>query len=104
MRSEASGLKLEAIRIFEAECHVHCLEKICRYAVPKIGVASSSSAGSRLDSTYYFPPAADARLAFDQAIAQHSGKMLGEVAEIFIPTIFKREYADDPDHGVPYYY
>ena len=40
-----------------------------------------------------------ARRAFDKCEEQ---RRLGDVAEVFIPGIFKRRYAPDPAFGVPY--
>lgn len=102
LRSEASELKSKAIHLFYSTCDVPVLKDMSCYISPKVGVAKSSIVASRFDSTYYYPPAVDARISFDTSIAAHSGKLLGDVAEIFIPPIFKRGYADDPNHGVPY--
>ena len=65
----------------------------------------SSVASSRLqlrcDAYYYSIRCQAARRAFDAAtVPEH--RTLGEVAQVFIPGIFKRRYADDPAFGVPY--
>lgn len=56
---------------------------------------------SRCDAYYYSLKCEAARRAFDGAnVPEH--RRLGDVAEVFIPGIFKRRYADDPTFGVPY--
>jgi type I restriction enzyme, S subunit len=56
----------------------------------------------RMDSFYYAPVNLAARDIFDQAGNKHGSKSLGDVADIFIPEIFKRQYSDDPEYGYPY--
>jgi type I restriction enzyme S subunit len=69
------------------------------YSSPYIASASSSEFIRRGDGYYYAPLNTDARRAFDSAQATAT---LGDVAEVFIPGIFKRQYASDPAFGVPY--
>ena len=54
----------------------------------------------RFDAYYYSDECAAARRSFDEAASDH--RMLGDVADISIPGIFKRRYADDPEFGIPY--
>jgi len=62
---------------------------------------ASSRLQSRCDAYYYSIKCEAARRAFDGAtVPEH--RTLGEVAQVFIPGIFKRRYADDPAFGVPY--
>jgi type I restriction enzyme S subunit len=61
---------------------------------------SSSRLQSRLDAYYYSDDCATARRSFDEA--SRDRRKLGEVADISIPGIFKRRYADDSKFGVPY--
>jgi type I restriction enzyme S subunit len=73
-----------------------------KYSTPYLGSATSAQLWQRMDSTYYIAPCAEARAAFDIAGRRWQSKSLGAVAEVFIPTIFKRLYADDPAQGHPY--
>lgn len=80
------------------------LEKELNFCSPKdfhdIWTSQSSlSLGSRLDAFYFHNSNKYARSAFDRA-----GKLtcLHKVADVFIPNIFKRRYADDPSFGYPY--
>lgn len=61
---------------------------------------SSSRIQARFDAYYYSSECASARRSFDEASTDT--RKLGNVANIFIPGIFKRRYADDPRFGVPY--
>jgi len=64
-------------------------------------VVGSRRLQARLDAFYYSPISHKARRSFDTATnCQHCH--LSEVADIFIPGIFKRRYAGDPSYGVPY--
>ena len=56
---------------------------------------------SRLDAYYYSERCQNARYRFDTADCPALLE-LGDVAEVFIPGIFKRRYADDPSYGTPY--
>jgi type I restriction enzyme, S subunit len=55
----------------------------------------------RSDAFYFGAPNQDARVAFDSANVC-SSRELGAVADVFIPGIFKRRYAEDPRFGHPY--
>ncbi len=63
--------------------------------------ALSTQLQGRCDAYYFSDRCEGARLAFDTAEVKHHHR-LGDVAEVFIPGIFKRRYADDPQFGVPY--
>lgn len=69
------------------------------YGSPYIASAGSSQFLRRGDGYYYAPLNTDARNAFDST---RSTTPVGEVADVFIPGIFKRQYASDPAYGVPY--
>ena len=69
------------------------------YRSPYIASASFSQFQRRGDGYYYAPVNTDARHAFDSA---KNPITVGEVADVFIPGIFKRQYASDPAYGVPY--
>src|SRR5262249_24190706 len=61
----------------------------------------STSLQARCDAYYFSVRCQAARRAFDTALVdQH--QRLERAADVFIPGIFKRRYADDPAYGVPY--
>lgn len=70
-------------------------------ALPKPDVTSVSSDAfrDRGDAYYYSIRNSESRTAFDGVAVNRS---LREVAEVFIPGIFKRLYASDPQYGSPY--
>lgn len=102
LRTRAVELKRVAIEKFHEVCGVKQLPHLNEYRTPHFGVAKSVQASDRLDSTYYIKPCDDARKSFDAVEKTHGLTNLGDVAQVFVPTIFKREYADDPEFGVPY--
>lgn len=68
------------------------------------GLSTTAKSGwlaDRIDAYYYSARCVLARQAFDGA-ASCMPRRLQEVADVFIPGIFKRLYADDPRYGVPY--
>lgn len=99
LRSQASRLKKESISTFEKRCQIPHAKSLREYRSPLYGRATSGMLADRMDSTYFIPPCTEARGAFDQAAEQ---KRLGEVASVFIPGIFKREYSSDANFGYPY--
>lgn len=66
---------------------------------PDVTSVSSSTFQDRGDAYYYGARNAESRAAFDRLTVN---RQLGEVAEVFIPGIFKRLYASDPQYGSPY--
>jgi type I restriction enzyme S subunit len=70
---------------------------------PSLTILSSRQLLRRMDSFYYSNANLRARAAFDKAAAQHGSAFLGDVAEVWIPNIFKRLYIDDPKFGYPYF-
>jgi type I restriction enzyme S subunit len=101
LRSRASASKAQAIGEFEKLSGLPPSTPFYEYARPLIGVANSSVVGDRMDCTYFAEPYVEARTAFDNA-SSHGKKVLGRIAEIYVPTIFKREYSSDPAFGHPY--
>lgn len=99
LRSEASELKKNAVRLFETLCGLKPAKSLQSYSAPLYGRATVSMLESRMDATYYIPPCSDAREAFDDA---GENKQLGDVSRVFIPGIFKRQYSENPDFGYPY--
>jgi type I restriction enzyme, S subunit len=69
------------------------------YGSPYIASVRSSQFIRRGDGYYYAPLNTDARCAFDSTKVN---ERIGNIAEVFIPGIFKRQYATDPAYGVPY--
>lgn len=66
---------------------------------PLCNITTSRKLQARLDAFYFCEPNEESRKSFDQS---DSLAEIGEVADIFIPNIFKRRYADGPQWGVPY--
>lgn len=102
LRTKASAMKQAAIAAFVESCGLPIPLPIWRYPTPHLGEATLARLAERMDSTYYIAPCAEARAAFDAASKLGTSKTLSEVAEVFIPTIFKRLYAPDPAQGIPY--
>lgn len=102
LRSRASERKREAIAAFIKLCGLSELTPANKYPTPLLGEASAAQLAERMDGTYYIAPCAEARAALDEAGRRWQSKSLGEVAEVYIPTIFKRLYASDPAHGYAY--
>lgn len=103
---EAACARAEAVELLrEADARLHTELKLKRptpvYLLSKPDVASIQSAAfrDRADAYYYSARNQEAREAFDRAA---ENRPLGEVAEVFIPGIFKRLYASDPQFGSPY--
>ena len=102
LRTTASHYKQESITTFAKLCGLHELPHAYEYPTPYLGSATSANVAERMDSTYYIDSCMEARRAFDAAGQRSQLKSLGEVATVFIPTIFKRQYASDPSEGYPY--
>lgn len=66
---------------------------------PDVATVSSEVFKDRGDAYYYSARNAESRGALDGVAMNHP---LEEVAEVFIPGIFKRLYASDPQFGSPY--
>ncbi len=98
-RSEAVKLLAQADATFIEVLSLPKPKRQAEYNSPYIACASSAQFLQRGDGFYYASLNSDARRAFDSA---KSMTTLGEVADVFIPGIFKREYASDPAFGVPY--
>ena len=100
-RSEATRLLARAEKkVFEA-LSLPPAKPHHAYHSPYISEVSSTRFLKRGDAYYYAPVNADARNAFDTA-RPAKPTTLGEIADVFIPGIFKRRYASDPAYGVPY--
>ncbi|MCC5841438.1 MAG: restriction endonuclease subunit S [Opitutales bacterium] len=102
LRSEAASAKATAIHGFNEWTGYDSVDRSTHGLESTYGITSSESLGKRMDGAYYFAPALNARRCWDQKIAEDGGAKLGGIADVFIPTIFKREYAQNPEDGVPY--
>lgn len=103
---KAAHVRAEAVALLrEADARLHIELNLKRptpvHLLPKPDVASiqSSAFRDRADAYYYSIRNHEARAAFDRTT---ENRPLGEVAEVFIPGIFKRLYASDPQFGSPY--
>lgn len=98
-RSEAVSLLREAQGLLCSKLGLE--EPTPVYLLPKPDVASvpSSSLRDRSDAYYYGARHREVRVAFDKAATSEA---LGDIARVFIPGIFKRLYASDPQFGSPY--
>ena len=89
---DAEGIMYSALSL-KAPTPVHLFPK------PDVNAAPCSKLLDRADAYYYSIRNSEARSSFDAAA---SNRALGTVAEVFIPGIFKRLYASDPEFGSPY--
>lgn len=99
LRDEASDLFSKADALFIELLALSTPRPQHDYAPPQISQATSAQFVKRADAYYYAPLNIDARRAFDSAKPTAT---VSEIAEVFIPGIFKRQYASDPSFGVPY--
>lgn len=95
-RSKANNLIKEATERFSQVINLTSLNK----KNDMIAIVPSSLLVSRLDGYYYQNCNSRVREAFDDF--QGNTVEIDEVADVFIPGIFKRLYATDPEFGVPY--
>ena len=70
---------------------------------PSVTAQSSRQLLKRMDSFYYSKENIQARKEFDQASINHGAVAIGDVAIVWIPDIFKRQYVDNPEFGCPYF-
>ncbi|EOV1094709.1 restriction endonuclease subunit S, partial [Vibrio fluvialis] len=74
---------------FTRNTHVKCSQ-----------VVSSAFLKERFDAFYFSSESLLARSLFD--CERFESRKLADVSEVFIPSIFKRLYSDDPNFGFPY--
>jgi type I restriction enzyme S subunit len=98
-RSEATSLLSEAEKRMYSKLRVAMPTPVYLLAKRDTVAVSSSSLLDRADAYYYGARNREAREAFDKAARNEA---LGDVARVFIPGIFKRLYATDPQFGSPY--
>ncbi len=102
LRTSAAANKSAANQLFSKLASLPELKPLETYPTPYVGSARASQLADRMDTTYYVDPYTEARGALDTAGHGWPSRRLSEVADVFIPTIFKRMYADDPSQGYPY--
>lgn len=98
-RSEAVELLQEARNRLHLRLGLSAPTPVSVLTKPDVTSVSSDTFRDRGDGYYYSARNAESRRAFDAA---GGNRALGEVAEVFIPGIFKRLYASDPQFGSPY--
>lgn len=98
-RSEAVELLHEASNRLHMRLGLRTPTPVSALTKPDVTAVSSDTFRDRGDGYYYSARNAESRDAFDAA---GGNRALGEVAEVFIPGIFKRLYASDPQFGSPY--
>lgn len=98
-RSEAVELLQEARNRLHLKLGLSSPTPVSALTKPDVTAVSSDTFRDRGDGYYYNARNAESRRAFDAA---GRNRALGEVAEVFIPGIFKRLYASDPQFGSPY--
>lgn len=98
-RSEAVELLQEARNRLHIRLRLRTPTPVSALTKPDVTAVSSDTFRDRGDGYYYSARNAESRDAFDAA---GGNRALGEVAEVFIPGIFKRLYASDPQFGSPY--
>lgn len=70
---------------------------------PSLTTQTSSLLLKRMDAYYYSNENSEARQAFNRAGDLFGNENLGDIADVWIPNIFKRLYAEDPNYGCPYF-
>jgi type I restriction enzyme S subunit len=97
----AATKRVQAVQLLQdARSRVYSLIEPRQAEESKTFEARSSQLQSRMDAYYYSPKCLAARQSYDQASCPIAP--LGEIADVFIPGIFKRKYAPDPQYGRPY--
>jgi type I restriction enzyme S subunit len=98
-RAQAVELLREAVRRLHQEIGLRSPTPAVKLSKPDVNSVSSECFRDRGDAYYYGAKSTEARLAFDDITMN---RPLGEIAKVFIPGIFKRLYASDPQYGSPY--
>jgi len=98
-RAQAVELLLEATSRLQEKLELKPPTPIPALSKPDVAAVSSEAFRDRGDAYYYSAKNAESRKAFDSVGANRA---LGDVVEVFIPAIFKRLYASDPQFGSPY--
>lgn len=102
-RVKASQLISDAVSSVYRSLGIPLPESSERNARPSVTIQPSNQILKRMDSFYYAKENVISRAAFDSAGQENGEAYLGDVADIWIPTIFKRQYVDNPIYGFPYF-
>lgn len=102
-RVKASILIAEAIAEVIEKLEISLPHGSATVERPSITEQSSRLLLKRMDSYYYSQENIDARKAFDMAGRRFGAENIGDIADVWIPNIFKRRYVDDPAFGCPYF-
>lgn len=100
-RTRASELLVESQHMLFEKLQMPRPNPARAYQKPLISDCHVQDFRRRGDAFYYSPINRDSREAFDKAECRQLAQ-IGSVAEVFIPGIFKRLYANDPTYG--YFY
>lgn len=98
-RAEAVGLLHDAATRLKKTLGLKQPTPVAALPKPDVAAVSSDAFRNRGDAYYYSARNAESRNALD-SVGMNCA--LGDVAEVFIPSIFKRLYASDPQFGSPY--
>ncbi len=98
-RAEAVVLLREADTRLHTELKLKPPTPVHQMPKPDVVTIQSTAFRDRADAYYYCARNHEARKVFDRAT---KNRLLGDVAEVFVPGIFKRLYASDPKFGSPY--
>jgi type I restriction enzyme S subunit len=98
-RAKAVLLLNEAKRRLQSMLGLEAPTPVGVFAKPDVASVPVSMLRDRADAYYYSVRNREAREAFDKAFENEE---LGNVVHVFIPGIFKRLYASDPQFGSPY--
>jgi type I restriction enzyme, S subunit len=98
-RAQAVALLCEAAKRLYRKLGLQVPTPVAALPKPDVTSVSSEVFRDRGDAYFYSARNAESRAAFDEIAANRA---LGEIAEVFIPGIFKRLYASDPQYGSPY--
>lgn len=101
LRVQASTLLNRAITAVEVQLQADPGEDLAKRSAG-CTTSTSSDLVDRMDGYYFAKESRHAREHFDRLGQRTSMTTIGRVAEVWIPTIFKRVYADDPEYGYPY--
>jgi len=99
VRSEAVSLLGGAEERLRSKLGLDKATPIHRLPKPDVISVPSTNLRDRADAYYYGARNREAREAYNRAATNEA---LGDVARVFIPGIFKRLYASDPQFGSPY--
>lgn len=98
-RAQAVELLLEAADRLHSKLDIKPPTPVHLLPRPDVTAVRCGAFRDRGDAYYYGVRNAETRAALDGAA---KNRPLGEVAEVFVPGIFKRLYASDPQFGSPY--